>query len=73
MSFNGMDYKPAQPRNTAKLGKTPSRTPGKAKGDRCQTDPTKKYFATSPKAYTHPQYEVWNAKFRDMNMARVKM
>jgi hypothetical protein len=45
----------------------PSRTPGKLKGDHCQTDPQKKFFASSPKAYKHPQYMQWHNTFRSMN------
>lgn len=44
-----------------------SRTPGKTKGGNCTTDPIKKFFACSPKAYKHPQYNVWNDKFRKAN------
>ena len=44
-----------------------SRTPGKTKGDRCMTNPIKKFFACSSKATKHPQYEQWNDMFKAMN------
>lgn len=49
-----------------RMGKT-SRTPGKSKNENCQTDPVKKFFATSPKAHKHPQYDVWHAEFKRIN------
>jgi len=50
-----------------KKGKA-SRTPGKTKGENCQTDPTKKFFASNPKAFRHAQYSTWHAEFKRMNM-----
>lgn len=57
-------------RNTRRKlrGSRASRTNGKDKGENCQTDPQKKFFASSPKAHKHPQYNEWNAKFRKINM-----
>ena len=70
--FNGSDYKPARPRNTTKRDKKPSRTPGKAKAETCQTDPTKKFWLTSPKAYRRKGYDQWHARAKAMNQSKVK-
>lgn len=45
-----------------------SQTPGKTKGPSCQTDPTKKFFASNPHAFRDPQYAQWHAEFKRMNM-----
>jgi len=44
--------------------KKSSQTPGKTKGDTCQTNPIKKFFASSPKAYKHLDYDRWHEKFK---------
>lgn len=64
-----MKMRMAPPRNAWKIARRGkgSMTPGNKKGENCQTDPIKRFFACSPKAQYHPQYEVWNKKFRDMN------
>lgn len=49
------------------VGTKTSRTPGKLKGEHCQTDAQKKFFASSPKAYKHRQYSQWHALFKSMN------
>jgi hypothetical protein len=49
-----------------KQGKA-SRTAGKTKGLNCQTDPQKKFYASSPKAFRDPQYNVWHDEFKRMN------
>jgi hypothetical protein len=51
----------------------PSHTPGSSKGEMCQTDPIKKFFASNPKAYKHKDYDVWDAKFRSYNGQKVKV
>jgi hypothetical protein len=33
----------------------------------CQTNPLKKFFFCNPKAYKHPQYNVWHRKAKKMN------
>jgi hypothetical protein len=50
-----------------KRGKA-SRTPGKLKGDHCQTNPVKRFFASSPKAYKHKDYEKWHDEFKRLNL-----
>lgn len=69
--FHGMDYRPVVPRNTRNIGKVPSRTPGKSKGENCQTDPTKRFWFSSPKAYLRKGYAQWHQKAKDANNKRV--
>lgn len=49
-----------------------SRTPGKLKNESCQTNPIKRFFACSTKAYKHPQYEVWHEEFKRMNIGGMR-
>lgn len=49
------------------VGSKASQTPGKSKSPTCQTDATKKFFASSPKAYKHKQYGQWHENFKSIN------
>lgn len=54
-------------RQIARLNKA-SRTPGKMKGDHCQTNRVKKFFACNTKAYKHKDYQSWHEEFKRLNL-----
>jgi len=44
-----------------------SRTPGKAKGERCQADAMDKFFCRRNRSYKHREYGAWCEKVNRMN------
>lgn len=44
-----------------------SQTPGKDKGDHCQTGGQKKYFFTHPHAFRHSDYQKWHNEAKRLN------
>ena len=44
-------------------------TPGRTKGENCQTNPIKKFFACNPKAIHHPAYDKWHNNFKKIVMS----
>ena len=59
-----MDWKSKQKRKLRHANNNPG---GQKKGPNCQTDPTKKYFYTSPKAFRHPDYASWHEEIKKIN------
>lgn len=49
-------------------GNRGNQTPGKTKGEFCQTNPIKKFFACNPHAVRHPAYGEWHEYFKKVVM-----